>query len=309
MTTCRIGSIAVIIAALALSACARKAPPSAGDKVDLGVVVDGQRLDEALSKGDRGEEILEQVFGRELARGEGRARLEKAIRELNEGRASGSDISQLKGLGGFSAWQLARRIVSPSVFEEETKGLIGDYLVFFNEARDKGYGHLTVDIETKEYFSPESYAARKPDRIVLYQWHLEVLKETKKFTGFVVHERNEDGFPDDPFPGTVTFPAESLDPTNPFSVWKRGLDHKLFAKGKGIVIHDVFRQIKLRSGDDYDEGPIVRLANNHDFYDRTEENCIDLLTRGAPPTYRIEFPEQSGYCLGRCANPDVFNSV
>ncbi len=203
----------------------------------------------------------------------------------------------------MSSVQFARAVLFSNE-ERNTRGLIGDFLYDENTMT----GHLTVDMKTKIYKNGKLNSTR------LLQWHIDVVKDAMAIAvsgtawtvgsgdGYEVHLRQGDiNNPDDPFPDTVIIPDYLKDPNNLGSVWSRGLDHKLFAKGREVVVRDIFQKI--------DDGPIMRLPNGHVFYELSEESCIDLLTRGRPPAYRIDFPEQSGYCLGRCATPDVINSM
>ncbi len=106
----------------------------------------------------------------------------------------------------------------------------------------------------------------------------------------------------------VAFPPHAIDPEDPRSVWCRGLDHKLLAKGADVQIKNVFRKVECcNPGCDHPEcGKLVRLSDTEKFYLSTEESCIDLMFKGYPPA--SELPPQVEYCLGRCENPPIINS-
>ncbi len=304
-------SIAAMAAILALSACTIKRElPSAGDTVDLGVFVNGQPLDKFLSNPEETNKVLSELFGPGFAGDEGRDKLRELLQSLDNSRPLGG-VTAFRGICGFSTAEFARAIVNPNEVRE-TRGLIGDYLFEFDGNYSKSKdglkyngmwpGHLTVDMKTETYKIVGGQKILIRNRTEILQWHIEVVQDARH-DGFEVRLRQGDAKnnPNDPFPGTVVFPPESLDPTNDFSIWARGLDHKLWAKGTEIVVHDVIRWI----GD----LPPERLPDTHEFYRPCKESCIDMMTKGFPPVFRIDFPEQSGYCLGRCDHPFIMNSM
>jgi len=280
--------IAAMAAIFVLSACSLfDRERSAGEVVDLGTVVDAERLDKVRSDPERARKVLVRLIGDEFGTDKGLGKLKKLLESIDQGRTPDDDVPEaLKGLGGFSSVQFARAFVFPDEIRK-TKGLIGDFLF----DKKKGSGHLTVDMKTEVFLSAQSYKKNDPDKVVILQWHIDVKKG-----GFTVREHSGDSF--DPFPETVAFPQEALGPSG--AIADRGLNHKLYAKGKTIVVRDIFRQVN--------DGPIVRLPNSHLFYRTTKASCIDLMTRGYPPQFRIDFPEQSGYCLGRCDHPNIVNT-
>jgi len=314
MTRYRTTSIAAMAAIFALSACAHKRDavdlPSAGDTVDLGVVVNGKPLDQVRTNPEETNKILADLLGPGFGGDEGRGKLRALLKALDEGSRLG-DVTAFQGICGFSTAEFVRALVN--IDEKRiTRGLVGDYLVKFDgNTSNDGFryrqtwpGHLTVDMRTETFRTIGGRSILLEDRTEILQWHIEVVKDPKrKLDGFEVRLRQGDAKndPNDPFPGTVEFPPESLDPTNDFSVWKRGLDHKLWAQGREIVVHDIFRKVGNL--------PTKRLPDSHEFYRPCKESCIDMMTRGFPPAYRIEFPEQSGYCLGRCQHPNIMNSM
>lgn len=300
-----ITSLIAIVTVFGLSACSLiSKPPSAGDVVDLGLSLNGKPLDKVTSDPEATDKILSDLFGPGFTGEEGREKLKVLLQTLDEGKPLGRNVTAFRGVCGFSTAEFVRAVVSPKE-KRKTKGLIGDYLVEFDRTYDEDDnwdgkswpGHLTVDMRTSIFFTDESYKNDVADRTELLQWHIEVLKKGSKINGFEVLKHSGDPF--DPFPGTVVFPDEALGPGG--DIADRGLNRKLWAKGPEIVVRHIYQKI--------DDGPVTRLPNTHEFYKSCEESCVDMMTKGFPPTYRINFPEQSGYCLGRCAHPFIINSM
>ncbi len=301
-----ITSIAAMAAILGLSASAKTQElPSAGDVVDLALFIDGTPRNVVLENKQKAKEILIELVGEGRYKEIGEDNLKKLLEAIDRGDATDIDVPAFNGIAGMSSVQFARAVLFTNE-ERNTRGLIGDFLYDENTMT----GHLTVDMKTKIYKNGKLNSTR------LLQWHIDVVKDAMAIAvsgtawtvgsgdGYEVHLRQGDpdnGPFDNPFPNTVIFPDYAIDPTDDRGVWKRGLDHKLFAKGREVVVRDIFKKI--------DDGPIMRLPNGHVFYELSEESCIDLLTKGKPPAYRIDFPEQSGYCLGRCGSPAVLNSM
>ncbi len=283
-------SIVAIAAVLGLSACAikREQPqPSAAN--ELGVFVNGDRLENVIIRPDATDELIFLLVGERFRGDKGREDLRQLLRAMEQGETTDADVPALNGLCGYSTAQFLRAAFFPEERRRE-KGLIGDFLYDPNT----GGGHLTVDTRTEIFLTDQSFRREIADRTVRLQWHIDVLPGT-----YEVHLR-DDTNPRDPFPGTVALPREALDPGNPDGIWVRGLDHKLFAIGETIVVRDIYLQI--------DDGQIRRIPDGHIFYRPCKDSCIDLLTRGRPPRFRIDFPDQTGYCLGRCSFPLIYNS-
>ncbi len=110
-----------------------------------------------------------------------------------------------------------------------------------------------------------------------------------------------------PFPG-MQLDTLAIDPADSRSVWQRGLTHKLLARGGNFIIRGVFH----KQGND---GPLLRLPEEHPFYDRrtrdlkgeivgeTPARCLDIMFRGEPPESHL--PEQLGWCFGMCTKNNI----
>ena len=274
--------LSALVALLVLSACEsfKKDPPkSAGDVVELGLTLDGQAIDQ---KSLDLVAAFNDVFGA-YSTGDKRNELGEALMALDEGRSVDTSIEALGGLSGFSAAELAARILFPNQ-ERRVSGLIGDF--YFEE--HTGRGHLTFDLVTE-------IDRGGGKRTIWRHWHITVLGKPDGKDGFRTVERVDppgaDGLY---FPGTIRLPDAARDRNNPNGIWKRNLDHKLFAEGDSIEVTDVYEKIG--------EGRIRRLPDSHPFYRESGWSCIDLLTNGKPPALRIDpvFRNQSAYCLGGC---------
>ena len=201
----------------------------------------------------------------------------------------------LKGIGGISTIILLQRLFfidGKPIATKVVYGKIRDY-TFIDETKR---GHLSVDVCTDD---------RQTGERELFHWDVEVLGDVKvPGEGFTVIPR-DDTKPNDPFSLLPDFqmPDAALDATNPHSIWARGLDHKLGAKGIGIKVRNVYHR-KLSNAI---RPRLERLDSMHHYYKSTPDSCIDLFTRGYPPA---TFGELVGndYCLGRCAQPAIYNS-
>ena len=221
------------------------------------------------------------------------------LERIKQGEAIADDRnSPFHGIGGFHKLLVAEIALAPNDDQEEQRvicGKIRDYI--FDEAT--GSGHLTVDTRIDIYNSAASFSAGTPDSVERYHWDIDV-------NGVYKVIPRDDNNPDDPFQNTVDLPDAAKDPSNRDGIWLRGgrpgLDHKLFAKGRDVVVRNVYRK--------FDNGSIVRYddATPHPFYVSTDESCIDLLTKGRPPATLDDLPPQPGYCLGRCDHPQVVNT-
>ena len=271
------------IAVVSLSACELLQEKLKRDRFDEWSLVAGGEVvgGPKLSK-DQLIKVASELLEFDVGTDEGQAKAKSILAGFDENSASGKDVpSALKGVAGQSTLSLVRWAVDePQVIS----GKIRDYIY---DDQNKS-GHLAVDTKVETYGSLANLRNGTPFRVEFFHWDIEVVGIYR------VIPRGPDPF--DPFPDTVEFSDEALGPDG--SIRRRGLDHKLFAKGKGIVVRHVYRRVG--------NGPLRRLPDGHPFYDTTEDSCIDLLFKGFPPA--SELPRQRFYCLGRCDHPQVVNT-
>ena len=275
----RITTIATVATVLALSACAPiERPPSAGEVADTVVFVSGDRADRLDIATLR--QKLSALEGIDLTTEDGRAKLKGELDKIETYAVPGADVPDpVKGIGGFYTRLQFRTALSPAakIETQRLSGKIRRYI--FNKNTMSGYLEVDTVVETLVNGVP---VARDT-----YWWSIAVLPGTYR----VVPRKNNQ--PRDPFPNTVPLPDAALDPDNPRGIWKRGLDHKLFAKGPGIVV-----LAASKNGD--------LIPANDPVYQSDSDSCVDLLFKDYPPEQTL--PPQSGYCLGRCQDPLVVNT-
>lgn len=247
----------------------------------------------------------------------------------------GETPSTFRGIGGYQALVFFKAFLGRFVGEGDelcvkngvvvpvcpeyrikTSGKISDYLFIpGKQVSDvlwtENNGHLSVNVIDQEFCTNAELIACTPTRTKLYHWDIE-LKNCE------VHKRDDGRFLDSdiekrkrPFPGIIepSLPPHSVDPDDGRSIWCRCLDHKIYAVGDQIAIHNIYCS--------QEDGSLVRLEDGHFLYgeidetDKTDEakknmSCVDLMFRGFPPA--IKLPPQIEYCLGRCAHPPIVNT-
>ena len=174
-----------------------------------------------------------------------------------------------------------------------------------------GNGRLIVDVVHQKFDEMRAPSDPMPTQTEEYQW-------TVQLRNARVLSRNDEGYYEYPFPSLqgnpdvspggdrkpkdpvkVVFPKEATNPCNPNGIWRRGLDHKIYAEGgEEIIIEEILRSIN--------GGPKTPLPANHPWRQITPESCVDLMFKGYPPAEYL--PVQREYCLGRCAHPVIVNS-
>jgi len=276
----------------------------------------GKRADEILNDLRRALEMEGKLSGQDFA----------ALKPgKSEPRFAGIPAKALVGISGFSEQLFAQQVEmsggsallqelgydvndkDESEYRSKICGKIRDYL-FVNKTKS---GHLSVELAHEEFLTKQNFLDCDPNHVTIYHWDIEIAHY-----GYSVHHRDDIALKDptkSPFPTlpsptdedgkpVVVFPPHALDPDDPRSIWCRGLDHKLFARGKDVKIINVYRKI-----DDY---PLMRIDENDAdgmrFYVSTEESCVDIMFKGYPPESQL--PPQVEYCLGRCENPPIINS-
>ncbi len=206
---------------------------------------------------------------------------------------------QLRGIAGLTTVLFLQKVypldAEEPIANKVISGRIRDYI--FVEAT--GHGHLAVDtcIDVLEFVQVGE------DRREFIHWDIEIAPG-----GFAAAPRKEPEDPTDiadyaaPFPGIdLALPAFTVDPTDPRSLWRRGLDHKLHARGEtAIDVTDIhYRRLA--------DPELERFDDSHPWYQSTPASCVDLFTEGPPPGTFGELMS-ADYCLGRCAHPMIVNS-
>jgi hypothetical protein len=209
----------------------------------------------------------------------------------------------LQGIGGFSTTLLLKkllRIADPRSFlDPVVYGKIRDY-IFLEKPGEMGSGHMSVDV----CIDPREFVPLGEDWREFFHWDIEILPDIFSYMERKPpSDRLDPNTYNDPFPG-VSLPREAVDPTNPRSIWRRGLDHKLhagfpFPEGTSIIVRNVYRRLSNTD--------LRRLDASDQVYISTKDSCIDLFTAGSPPATFGELVEHA-YCLGRCAHPAIFNT-
>jgi hypothetical protein len=206
---------------------------------------------------------------------------------------------QLQGIAGLTTVLFLQKVYPPDAEEpianKVISGRIRDYI--FVEAT--GRGHLAVDtcIDVLDFVPVGE------DRREFLHWDIDIAPG-----GFSAGVRKEPDDPDSladyaaPFPGiSLALPAFTVDPTDPRSVSRRGLDHKLHARGEtAIDVTDIhYRRLA--------DPELERFDDSHPWYESTPASCVDLFTEGPPPGTFGELVS-ADYCLGRCEQPMIVNS-
>jgi hypothetical protein len=306
-----ITSVAVL-AVLPLLACLELAPPAQAQVADpcqglreWGLFVDGEPADELVAR-TIAEEGVEAFVRNQPPEGLGIdmniGELTALVRRIDQEPTQVVDVpEQLQGIGGFSTVLLLKKLLRSDdepIADEVVYGKIRDYTFVEGTVEGTGSGHMSVDmcIDRREF------VPLGEDRREFYHWDIEILED-----GFTVAERVDPSDPADPgqynnpFP-TLNFPLpeQATDPANPGSIWRRGLDHKLHAKGESIRVRHIYHR-RLTDPD------LMRLPDGHHFYNSTPESCVDLFTEGPPPGTFGELVDND-YCLGRCEHPNIVNT-
>jgi hypothetical protein len=277
----------VLVTIFGLSACAQiqreeAAAPEAGFQ-EWALVIEGEPIRELLQDPERARDILNQALADDEDPDKRYTDEELAdlLARLEQDDTRADELPEaLTGISGLSTAHLLKWVLAAPGQEEKISGLIRHY--YFNDGTRGGYLEVDTKVETLQ-----NGTVVQTDTLF---WAVAVRPGT-----YQVHKRKEDPahYPDDPFPGTVEFPQPAIDPNNPDGIWKRELDHKLFAKGTGIVVLGV-----IKNG--------VLLDQTNYRYTSTAASCIDLMFKGYPP--ESELPPQPAYCLGRCDHPQIVNT-
>jgi hypothetical protein len=241
------------------------------DLDDWFLVVDGEPIEDLIERGGT-RKVLQDVLDGDCSDEYLTDQLVKAKRGNTEGLSKA-----LTGIAGFSVRQLLEAHLTRQA--QKIKGKIRHY--YFNDTLKSGCLEVDTVVGTD-----------------CYSWSIAVLPGT-----FEVVKRDESARPDpgnpaaplrQPFPGTLDLPEEALKPDNPQGIWQRGLNHKLWARGKGIKVLGIIKNDVLLSPED-------------PLYVSNDDSCIDLMFACSPPESVL--PPQRAYCLGRCEHPAVVNTA
>jgi hypothetical protein len=288
---------------LVTSALAQAADPCAG-LPPLGLFVEGQPADEFVAELRANPEDAEAFIRNAPPRGLGIAAspeaLTESLQQFEQDARQLLDLpGALQGIGGLATLVLLQKLLpldeaQPPVADKVVYGKIRDYVFLGEEAA----WHLSVDV----CFDEQGFVPLGEDRREFYHWDVEIAAGASSVTPRT--DPSDPADPDaygDPFPGLdFEFPAAAIDPADPGSLWRRGLDHKLGATGTGITVRNVYYR-RLSEPD------LTRLDDGHPFYTSTEASCVDLFTEGFPPATFGQLVD-AGYCLGRCEHPAIFNT-
>lgn len=290
---------ALVAIIVSLSACvqhqdrmALMATAHAEDEVDREgldnwmLMAGGMPIEELIVQREEARRVLLEVLGYDYDD----EQLAELLAMAREDDVKASDLPDaLTGIPGFTVLQLLEAYLEPEL-ERKVSGKIRHY--YFNDDNKGGYLEVDTVVDTL-----------RDGEIVhtdTYFWAIAVRPETFEVVPRCdINPDDPNGCDDNgnaPFLDTLALPAKRLDPNDPEkdSIWQRGLDHKLWAEGTGIVVVGVIRNGVLLSPD------------HHPLYVSNEDSCIDLMFAGYPPV--SELPPQPGYCLGRCAHPEVVNT-
>jgi hypothetical protein len=187
-----------------------------------------------------------------------------------------------------------------------------------SDCPNRGRGHLSVEVLHEFFESDDDLRACKPNKTEFYHWDIEIC-EYEVHRRYDLIEEYKDlhhlHFPNDPFPTVLDelpFPAPALDSNDPRSIWCRGLNHKLYAKGRNVKVERVYRQVCHHSPDtnaiDEDFHLLDRSdPNNAMYYAESEDACVDIMFKGYPTLAGVP-DDVRGYCLGRCKKPEIVNT-
>ncbi len=217
---------------------------------------------------------------------------------IPDGLRSSDSVAIFQGLGAPVTLQhLYGRLQKFTPEQFIVAGRIRDFIY---DPRSE-HGHLSVDVETTFLTTPL--------RREFLHWDVEARLRAHK------RESSEAN----PFPDVDLVLPENLrnnfnpdGSVNADSIWSRGLDVKLHARGCEVKVEKVYQRIN--------DGPLELLPFWHPYYSSTDTSCVDLLVASLdgqgerlPTTYQelrrfLPGEQRPLYCLGRCGHPTIVNS-
>lgn len=259
---------------------------------DWMLMAGGMPIEELRAQPEMARQVLRDVLGpdyRDYPDEELDKKLAELLAKAGEDGVRAADLPEaLTGIPGFTVLQLLKAYLEPEL-ERKVSGTIRHYYFNFNDDRKGGYLEVDTVVDTLrngEIVETDTYF-----------WAIAVRPETFEVVlRCDINPDDPNGCDDNgnmPFLDTLALPDKALEEDNQDGIWVRGLDHKLWAKGTGIVVVGV-----IRNG--------VLLSPGDPLYASNADSCIDLMFAGYPPV--SELPPQPGYCLGRCAHPEVVNT-
>lgn len=264
------------------------------------------RADEVLANADLLRKALE-AYGAVKPNGDScsdETNLGTLISCIKTAHSGGGSVPELAGFGGVNALAFldaAKMTLNPSGDHGADRkvvitllGRIEDYLFLKDPDPTVVAGTGILWANTTITRTLTINGAVTAEISVAYRWQVRVVNN-----GFrVVQRSNAD--PEDPFPETMTFEQDTLDRINDPDI---PLNYKLWVRGKKIIIELVQKRNSQNNW--------VTMKNkgaNAKFYQRTDENCIDMMFQDEPPQTLGNLAPPL-YCLGRCGDPTEAGSL
>lgn len=252
----------------------------------LPMFIDSVPLADFMADEERKQGFLAEIRG---ITGQSNEQMITLLEQIETDEVEADDVPEaLWGING----QTTRLALRAALLDEHYlfAGKIRDYLYIDNDGDGQmGSGHLAVTMTSWRYASLADFqAGAAPTRVETLHWHIEVDQ------AYQVHKRGPIYL--EPFDVDLPLPPEAI-----AAIWHpaRDLRWKLHARGTGVIIREVYRQVN--------GGSIELLPSTETYYyGSTDDTCIDILFHPYPP--KFELPPQLGYCLGRCERPFVINT-
>ncbi len=213
---------------------------------------------------------------------------------------------RLRGFAGDSARHFLKVVADRVLLEDPSEigqigreqfepGKIEEFMI-----NADGSGHIYVrDVIQNQFNNADQLVAQ-----TFRNWRVKIGPG-----GFDSIERGDDL--SNPFSGDPRMshlPAFLTDPADLRSIWARQLLYNLFAQGEVIEVVSVDERKESMVGGRLTTTQRVWLPNVDEVYKSTKDSCIDLLVDRHQPSHISGFPQQRGYCLGRCEHPKLINS-
>jgi hypothetical protein len=242
------------------------------------LMVDGQPVNEMLASPKARQRFLERIPVKTEA-----GDLRERVRTLLEDPA----FEGIAGIYGREVLRALQDVVgrSDADAEVDASGQITHYGLNYD-----GSGCMRVKTRIERTSGGEKEVNR-------YKWHVRVARG-----GFTIVPKSDEE-PDDPFPGTLDISdndelLERIDQAN--------FQYKLWAKGYAIQVHDVY--YRGPTDDSFSRVAEDDPKRGH-LYKSTPSSCIDMMFQAPPPSRLPPDAEPPFYCLGRCDQPRLINTM